>query len=100
MLQYLAENASEGNRSVLAAKDLSPFLKTGMTLAVTHSEGSFPVWRDFLKNDLDNWGYLIPELLQQQRFELIWPCGFTGFQVFVLYYYVTAGIMGGAGQFV
>ena len=25
------------------------FLKTGITIAVTHSEGSFPVWIDFSK---------------------------------------------------
>ena len=49
MLHYLTQDTCKGDGSVIGSRDLSPFLKRGVTLADVQSLGTVPFWRDLSK---------------------------------------------------
>ena len=53
---------------------LSPFLKTGQTLACFQSVGMMPVDSDFLKDKLHGWCYIGTDFFKYFAADLIWAC--------------------------
>ena len=66
----------------LAAKVLSPFLKTGITLAVSHSVGSVHVWRDLSKITLIFGAISSLSSLSSNCLSLSGPAAFPSFRHF------------------
>ena len=82
VFKHLAKNASQGNGSVIFCQSLSPFLKTGMTLAVIQSAGSLPVCKDLSKMTLMIGAISSLSSLNRRGLSLSGPAALPGFRFF------------------